>query len=117
MKELTFRQLREANIKRLPEFRNSKGELAHKFPDGSDWTLSDWCTALTGELGEAANIIKKIRRGDVELVDVRAKLADEFADIQTYLDILAFQANIDLGKAVIHKFNRVSARVGSSVKL
>jgi len=28
----------------------------------SDWSLSDWMTALAGEVGEAANIIKKLNR-------------------------------------------------------
>ena len=27
-----------------------------------DWSLSDWMTAVTGELGEAANIAKKLNR-------------------------------------------------------
>ena len=26
------------------------------------WSLSDWVTALTGEVGEAANVIKKLNR-------------------------------------------------------
>jgi NTP pyrophosphatase (non-canonical NTP hydrolase) len=28
----------------------------------TDWSLSDWMTALTGEVGEAANIVKKLNR-------------------------------------------------------
>ena len=28
----------------------------------SSWSLSDWITAVTGELGEAANIAKKLNR-------------------------------------------------------
>jgi NTP pyrophosphatase (non-canonical NTP hydrolase) len=41
----------------------------------------------------------------------------ELADVVTYLDLLAFQLNIDLGDAVIQKFNEVSIRVGSTVRL
>lgn len=115
--ELTFNDLRKANMKRLPQFKNSKGELAHEKPDGSDWSLAEWMNAVAGELGEAANIIKKIRRGDLTLQEARPMLAKEFADIVTYLDITAAQAGVDLGNATREKFNEVSNRVGADVFL
>lgn len=116
-KGLSFYTLRVANKARLPQFKNAKGEPAHTEPDGSDWGLGDWVTAVTGELGEAANIIKKVKRGDLSLEEARQSLADEFADIVTYLDILAMQLDIDLGEATMEKFNKVSKRVGSSIKI
>lgn len=109
--------LREANKKRLPQFKNGKGEPAHSTPDGSDWALSTWSNAVLGELGEAANLIKKIERGDITLEDARPALAKEFADVLTYLDILAMRAGVDLGRATIDKFNEVSVRVGSTIRL
>jgi NTP pyrophosphatase (non-canonical NTP hydrolase) len=112
---LSFSDLRRGNVQRLPLFKNRKGETAHSKPDGSDWCLAQWCNAVTGELGEAANIIKKIERGDMSLNDARADLAKELADVQTYLDILAFRAGIDLGLATAAKFNEVSRRVGCEV--
>jgi NTP pyrophosphatase (non-canonical NTP hydrolase) len=114
---LTFNTLRRANLERLPQFKNAKGEPAHSEPDGSDWKLSQWCNAVTGELGEAANLIKKIERGDFTLEEARVELAKELSDIVTYLDILAFRADIDLGKAVISKFNEISERVDSTVRI
>lgn len=114
---LTFDILRAANLARLPEFKNRKGEPAHSKADGSDWDLSAWSNAVLGELGEAANIIKKIRRGDITLEEARPLLSREFADVQTYLDLLAFQAGIDLGAATIEKWNEVSERVGSDLRL
>ncbi len=114
---LTFNSLREANTTRLPTFKNAKGEPAHSEPDGSDWKLSAWCNAVTGELGEAANIIKKVERGDLTLDEARPMLAKEYADIVTYLDILAFRTQVDLGKATMEKFNEVSVRVGSPVRI
>lgn len=114
---LTFNTLRGANIARLPQFKNRKGEPAHSTLDGSDWKLSAWCNAVTGELGEAANIIKKIERGDMTLDEAREDLAKEFADIVTYLDILAMRAGVDLGEATVNKFNEVSKRVGSSIRI
>lgn len=114
---LSFYELRRANARRLPEFKNRRGELAHTEPDGSDWSLGEWMTAVTGELGEAANLIKKVRRGDLTLNEARVDLAKELADVVTYLDILAMQLDIDLGVAVAAKFNEVSERIGSSVQL
>jgi NTP pyrophosphatase (non-canonical NTP hydrolase) len=114
---LTFNSLRGANKARLPQFKNRRGEPAHSEPDGSDWKLSAWCNAVTGELGEAANLIKKIERGDMTLDEARADLAKELADVVTYLDILAFRAGVDLGAATMDKFNEVSERVGSTVRL
>ena len=114
---LTFAALRAANRARLPLFRNARGEPAHSAPDGSDWTLGDWATATLGELGEAAHIVKKIRRGDLSLEAARPALADELADTATYLDIFAAQCGVDLGAAVAGKFDRVSARVGAPVSL
>lgn len=114
---LTFEQLRSANLKRLPLFKNRKGETAHSQADGSDWKLSAWSNAVLGELGEAANIIKKIERGDLTLADAMPDLRRELADVQTYLDILAFRAGVNLGAATIEKFNEVSERVGCDVRL
>ncbi len=126
MSKLTFSALRVANMRRLPLFRNGKGEIAHSQPDGSDWSPSEWMNAVLGELGEAANLIKKVRRGDFALDDyvydgtnplgtMRSLIAKELADTVTYLDILAYQFGIDLGEAVRLKFNEISRRVGTDV--
>ena len=113
MSELTFNQLRAANRARLPLFKNRRGGPAHADPDGADWALSTWCNAVLGELGEAANIIKKIERGDMTLAEARPDLADELADVVTYVDLLAFRIGVSLGAHVASKFNRVSTRVGT----
>ncbi len=97
--DLTFAALRRANTLRLPLFKNGRGEPAHSRPDGSDWTLGEWMNAILGELGEAANMIKKIRRGDVSLETfvIRDNLAMELADIVTYGDITCFQMKMEFG--------------------
>ena len=83
------------------------------------WSLSDWITATTGELGEAANIAKKLNRvrdgipGNSETeADLRSALADEIADTFIYLDLLAQSQGIDLGDAVADKFRRTSIKIG-----
>lgn len=126
MQKLSFATLREANTLRVLCFKNAKGEIAH--PGGvDDWALSKWSNAVTGELGEAANMIKKIERGDYDLDDeivddktgakitVRAALAKELADVVCYLDLLAYRARIDLGEATVAKFNEISRRVDASI--
>ena len=121
MSKLTFADLRRANVARLPEFKDALGRPCHypgdHGPAGFDWAMSQWSNAVCGELGEAANIIKKIERGDFTLDEQRTALADEICDIVTYLDLLAYRCGIDLAEATMSKWNRVSVRVGSSVRL
>lgn len=114
---LSFRTLREANINRLPQFRDAKGNLAHSHPTEGDWSPAEWLQATVGELGELANLMKKIRRGDFDIEDpaVAAEVRHELADVAIYLDILALQFDVDLGRAIREKFNIVSERVGAEV--
>jgi NTP pyrophosphatase (non-canonical NTP hydrolase) len=113
----TFDILRAANVARIPLFKNRYGKPAHSKPDGSDWSLGEWCNAVTGELGEAANLIKKFQRGDLCEDELRDLLRDELADVVTYVDLLAYRAGIDLGEATRSKWNRVSQRVGCDLRI
>lgn len=115
--DLTFAQLRRANVARLPQFKNRLGGPAHSEPDGSDWSLGEWCNAVLGELGEAANLIKKVQRGDIILDEARGALAREYADVVTYMDLLAFRTGVDLGAVVMEKWNEVSERVDVPLRL
>ena len=112
---LTFNTLRAANLKRLPMFRDAKGRKCHAKADGSDWSPAQWLQAVTGELGEYANLRKKVERGDMTLEEARPALADELADVVIYLDILASQLGIGLGAAVMSKWNRTSEKVGAPI--
>lgn len=89
-----------------------------------DWSLSDWMTATLGELGEAANIAKKLNRvrdgipgNDMGEDELRQELADEIADTFIYLDLLAQREGIDLAGAIASKFNRTSRKLGCSILL
>lgn len=108
---LTFKQFSEANAQRAPGFTNSKGE---KF---GEFTPLEVCGCAAGEMGELANLVKKVRRGDFAIDDVRQKIADEVGDTVTYLAILCNKLDIDFGEACRVKFNAVSDRVKSEVKL
>lgn len=128
MSDLTFAALRAANCARLPLFKNARGEIVHN-ADGSDWSLSQWSNAVLGELGELANLIKKVERKDFSLDDVytdpktnevmtfREYMGKEAADVACYLDILSFRLGVDLGVAVRKKFNEISERVGVDVHI
>lgn len=132
MSALTFDALRKANRSRVGVFKNKHGDPAHSKADGSDWSPAQWLQAVVGELGEYANIRKKLERGDLSFDEYRVMAAKELADVQTYLDLLAMRAldqisasgvriphgqGIDLGQATIDKFNEVSVRVGCDIKL
>jgi NTP pyrophosphatase (non-canonical NTP hydrolase) len=85
----------------------------------SSWSLSDWMTALAGEVGEAANIIKKLNRfrdgipGNIETPrQLQSQLAEELADVAIYLDLLAQAAGFDLEKIRNEKFAKTSLKIG-----
>jgi NTP pyrophosphatase (non-canonical NTP hydrolase) len=107
---LSFADLRIANIKRCARWH----------PGGVEgWSLSDWFTATMGELGEAANVAKKLNRdrdgltgNTQEVSELGQCLADELADTLIYLDLTAAHQGIDLAVAVIAKFNATSEKNG-----
>lgn len=85
-----------------------------------EWSNNDWATAVTGELGELCNVLKKMRRVEMginsnnneEMEKLRQMAADEIADTFTYLDLLAQRMGFDLYEIVADKFNRISEREG-----
>jgi NTP pyrophosphatase (non-canonical NTP hydrolase) len=88
----------------------------------SSWSLSDWVTATVGELGEAANVAKKLNRvrdsipGNTTTADeLRAALREEVADVFIYLDLLAQSQGFDLETAVREKFNKTSKKIGCDI--
>lgn len=117
MHNLRFSTLRAANLARLPQFRNANGDRSHPKPDGSDWSLNDWMTAVCGEVGELANLLKKVRREDFTLNEKKQEIADEIADVAIYLDILAMRCGVDLGQAIAEKFNATSRKVGATTRI
>ena len=103
-RDLGFQELRDANVRRCEE---SFFALDH-------WSPTDWACALAGEVGEACNLVKKLRRGE-EVEPYR--IGYELADTVIYADLLAARLGLDLGELVRTKFNIVSDRKGSTVKL
>ena len=93
-------------------------------PDGfnhriNDWSSSDWMTATMGELGEAANIVKKLNRsrdgirGNKESDDMlKAKLVTELADTFIYLDLFMQSLRHKTDKVIMQVFNQKSKEKG-----
>ena len=102
MNELSFNKLRETNVRRCNE----------AFRPLEDWSPTDWGCAMAGEAGEACNLLKKMLRGeDVPLDHVAAELAD----VVTYVDLLAARLGIDLGAAVVRKFDICASSTPASL--
>lgn len=112
MGDVTFRELREANRARLPDFKRA-------FPDDGQcsldtWTPLEWGAAMMGEGGELLNLLKKLRRGQ----GISAlSLMCEVADVQIYLDLLCQKLGFELETALVYKFNQRSEDIGSEVRL
>lgn len=108
--KLTFEELRAASARRQIEWTGDapKADLAYA---GNE---------LAGEVGEACNVIKKLERERRGLRGSRAtvqQLAEEIADVIICADLIAQQTGIDLGAAVVAKFNATSDKVGLKTKI
>lgn len=99
------------------ETNRIRAKVVH--PASAEWTLSDWLVAVMGELGEAANVVKKMNRGDFlsrgDHLEAVEEIAKELADVVTYLDIFADKLGISLSRACVDKFNEVSDRLECQV--
>ena len=108
-----LREFSKENLSRCASPRGFNHPLA-------SWSLSDWMTATMGELGEAANVLKKLNRardgvpgnGDATPEELREAFADELADTFIYLDLLAQAAGVDLPSAIRAKFEATSRKIG-----
>jgi NTP pyrophosphatase (non-canonical NTP hydrolase) len=107
----------------LKEFSQVNKERCES-PDGfnhsiKSWDASDWCTATLGELGEAANIVKKLNRARDGVPgnkntpkELKEMLASEIADTFIYLDLFAQYLHLDLGEIVQKTFDKKSKEIG-----
>lgn len=124
---LSLSALQAANIARqaewcpyqVPDLSFRGNELA-----GEAGEVSEALILHSAEIGRAvgrtSNVIKKLERERHEWRGSRATkadLADELADVVICADLCAVTAGIDLGAAVIRKFNATSDKVGISVRL
>lgn len=109
---MTFGEFSQANRQRC----ESQHGFNHKL---QDWDTSDWFLAVLGELGEAANVAKKLNRvrdgipGNKETPEaLRDKLRKEIGDVFVYLDLLAQAHDFSVADAATEVFNAKSAEIG-----
>lgn len=83
------------------------------------WSGSDWMVAIVGEIGEAANLLKKLNRvrdgvpGNKQTPEeIRKKMASEIADAYIYLDLFCQAQGIDLEVEVNLAFDSKSQEIG-----
>lgn len=82
----------------------------HRFTNEDDWSPADWVLAIAGEVGELANILKKVRRHDFTLEQVRPQCLKEAADIITYCDLFMTCLGARTSDELYKKFDEVTAR-------
>jgi NTP pyrophosphatase (non-canonical NTP hydrolase) len=101
---------------------------AKEWHRGIKWSLADWSNALCGEVGELANVVKKLRRletgtgvrmEEMHREDLITKAKKEVADVFLYLDLLLEQLDSDaeMLEVVADKFNETSETFGFAHRL
>lgn len=109
---MTFAEFSSANRERC--------ESPHGFNHAlGAWSSSDWMTALVGEVGEAANIVKKLNRvrdgvpgNKLTADELRAELRKELGDVFVYLDLMSQSLGFNIADAAAEVFNAKSKEIG-----
>lgn len=85
----------------------------------SGWSTSDWMTAMVGEVGEAANVVKKLNRyrdgvpgNKVSEEALRIQLRKELGDVFVYLDLMAQSLGFSIADAAAEVFDAKSKEIG-----
>lgn len=107
-------------IKEFSEINRTRSEAPQGFNHPLEsWSTSDWFTAVMGELGEAANVAKKLNRvrdgipGNKETKEeLLEKLGGELADTYIYLDLLIQSLGLEVETCVVTTFNKKSEQIG-----
>ena len=106
---ISFDNLRRANDKRQQEW------------PGSDQADLEFRTIeVAEEAGEIAGAVKKLLRSQRGIKGTTADLndiEDEMGDLIVSLDLLASELGIDLGEAVVSKFNKTSHKYELQTRL
>lgn len=81
-----------------------------KITDENIEMLEFLIVSLLGEIGETANIVKKIVRGDFALNEKKGEIGEELADVFSYLLKISYQLDIDLEQTYIDKMSKNQER-------
>jgi len=91
------------------------------------WSEAEWTNAIAGELGEAANLTKKLLRHrdrvagnykpeDQDVDYLRRQAAHELCDAIIYADLAIQRLGFDTSELLIGVFNRKSEQLGCSIR-
>tara|TARA_R110002096_G_scaffold429184_1_gene641806 strand:- start:9200 stop:9544 length:345 start_codon:yes stop_codon:yes gene_type:complete len=72
--------------------------------------LEHMAVCLIGEVGEFCNVLKKVVRGDLSLVDAKPDLSEELTDSFIYLIKIANQFGVDLEAEFLAKVEKNKVR-------
>jgi NTP pyrophosphatase (non-canonical NTP hydrolase) len=108
---LTIQEVVEQSVARRDRWHHAGTE---------PWTGADWSNAMCGEAGEAANVVKKLRRHETRTTTPKDpdwdilldNLGEELADTFLYLILVADHYGIELDPYIVKKFNLVSEQNG-----
>lgn len=107
---LTLNEIKEIQKK----FDTSHGVGGKSFyvPVGAEDAayLEHMAVCLVGEVGEFCNVLKKVVRGDLTLVDAKPDLAEELTDSFIYLIKIANQFDVDLEAEFLAKIEKNKVR-------
>ncbi|MET3855380.1 MazG nucleotide pyrophosphohydrolase domain-containing protein [Rhizobium sp. OAE497] len=92
----------DAHVGRIPFLDDKSGDKMQ--------SLEHLVVCLVGELGEFANLVKKVRRGDFEYDQASGELTAELADIFAYTLKTANLMRIDLTSAYLDKMKENEER-------
>lgn len=106
---MTLQQLIELQ-KEFDGRHKGKFKWDTKVTDSNIEMLEFLLVSLTGEVGEFANIIKKIVRGDFKLEEKRTDIEEELTDVFIYLLKISYQLNIDLENSYLKKMEKNKER-------
>jgi len=81
-----------------------------KITDDNIEMLEFLLLSLFGEVGETANLVKKIVRGDFLLSERKKDIGEELADIFIYILKISYQLDIDLEKEYLKKLEKNKER-------
>ena len=109
----------------ISKFQLINEERAKRWHNGQpQWSLLEWCGAMCGESGEAANNAKKIKRLDTSLPNkeagldktntelLKAKLATEVANSIIYGIIILSELGVDASQILADVYDQKSIEYG-----
>lgn len=99
-----------------------------RWMEDTEWSPLEWCGAAAGELGEACNLAKKLKRIETGIANVsdrtitdaaeaKRKIVLELADTVLYAVLAAAAVDQDLEAAIVQVFNAKSIELGFPERL